>query len=85
MAFYSLTDEHLLQMPAKRFWLLEKNIGRLNAEFDLRQLNVISAPNLKNPQDVQQRLVEELGTIIIVNAKRDEDAADRLRLLGGAR
>lgn len=84
MAFYALTDRQILEMPVGRFWMLERNIGRIQAENDLRSVNVVSAPHVKSPQEIQSRLTEELGTVIVLNHKRDDDANKRLLALGGA-
>jgi hypothetical protein len=49
-------------MPAKRFWAMERQIGRIKAEKDLRELAFEGA---KNDQDALKRftdtLVQELG------------------------
>ena len=83
MSFYSLSDEQVLKMPVGRFWLLEKNVARIQAESDIRNVNVVSVPHVKNGQEVQNRLIEELGTIVVMNHKRDDNASQRLMALGG--
>lgn len=87
MATYGLSDTHLLQMPVRRFWLLEKNITRMQAERELRQLPIVLAPNAKDSvQELAGRLSQELGSTVTVHvAKRDADATQRLAKLAGQR
>ena len=87
MAEYGLSDTHLLQMPLRRFWLLEKNITRLQAERELRQLPILASANSgSHLKELTERLSRELGTIVTVNVTaRDPDATSKLMRLAGGR
>jgi hypothetical protein len=87
MAEYGLSDNHLLQMPLRRFWLLDKNITRLQAERELRQLPVMAATNGGDLVKVlADRLSQELGTVVTVNVMtRDPDATSKLKRLSAGR
>lgn len=88
MHFYSMSDEQVLKMPARRFWTLERQINRIRAESDLRQISTMSANNsADNHTQVRDRLVLELGDTaqfkrnLIV--KRDPDAKAKFaRVMG---
>lgn len=70
-------------MPVRRFWLLEKNITRLQAERDLRQLPIASAPNSQEGyRELTNRLSAEIGSVVTVNVlDRDADATSKLQRL----
>lgn len=49
-------------MPARRFWAMERSINRIQAERDLRAINVaIAAANKKGLEQITQQLAQEIG------------------------
>lgn len=50
-------------MSARRFWSMEKQISRIEAERDLRNLQIASAQNVKNGEGVES-LNKHLSNII---------------------
>lgn len=73
-------------MPSKRFWCLERQITRIMAQQDLRQINVNRALNSQDSMDeVIHSLTMEIGetTKIEINAivKPEPDASKKLREL----
>jgi len=89
MAFYGLTDEHLLRMPINRFWLLESNIQKLQAERDIRQMRLLLGAQSTQTRELAEQLSSELGTVVIeTNPDRDVEGIKRLKqlakLMGGS-
>jgi hypothetical protein len=65
MRFYGLSDEQVLKMPIKRFWLLQRNVSRLAAQEDVRAFNVALLPHGKE-EDIKQaydKWKEQVGLI----------------------
>ena len=57
-----MTDEQVLNMPARRFWSMEGSINRVMAERDLRFINSSKAVNSSEANEsVIQSLTDELG------------------------
>lgn len=82
MAFYGMSDLDLLDMPIQRFWLLESNVSRIQAERDTRALRVSLGQH--NPQEVMQTLATEMGTVYVeTHPARDENATSTLKALSG--
>jgi hypothetical protein len=93
MRFYGLSDERLLKMPLRRFWLLNKNIDRLRAEEDLRMLSVaLHAASGESAGDLSEKLMKQMGTVVEfdeakraltqANAERDRDGLMALKHMG---
>lgn len=68
-------------MPSRRFWALERQINRIRAEGDLRQISVSAALNTnEGARSTTERLVLELGETtqiernLIVKGDRDRNA-----------
>lgn len=81
MWFYHLDDKHLLDMPLARFWVLETNLSKLQAERDLRQLRLLCGAQA-NAKDLQTALSKELGSVVVeTEPKRDEEGVKRLKSL----
>lgn len=52
-------------MPLKTFWCFSKNIDRLQAELDLRLLQVMAAATSGEAYgSLQERLTKQLGVIV---------------------
>ena len=93
MRFYGLDDRHLLKMPLRRFWLLNKNIDRLRAEEDHRQITLLlSAASGEHASKLMGRLEKQVGTVVEfdqgkaaltqANAERDRDGLMALKGMG---
>lgn len=63
--FYGWTDTHVLRMPARRFWMMERQIDRIRAEDDIRQVNLHSTITPPSHQSTVQRLNEYLGKLTL--------------------
>ena len=84
--FYSMSDAQVLDMPVRRFWLMNSNIQRIQAEFDLRKMSVVaSAQDGKAYEQYRKTLVIEIGDVTITNQKEGLDRAglEMLRAMGG--
>jgi hypothetical protein len=81
MADYGLSDKQLLEMPIKRFWLLDKNVVRIRAERDFRSLAISCAPHAKDITELHAKLTEELQAPVELNMERDPDATSKLKNL----
>lgn len=83
MWFYGLTDLAVLAMPAPRFWLLAKNIDRLQAEEDQRQLvTMASAASDKGYKALYDRLQKQLGNIAEIDQVEQALEHDKLDRAG---
>ncbi len=58
--FYSVSDSYVMKMPVKRFFLLYRNIRRLQAEETLVLLRVISQPYLDPKKNSNDHFVDNL-------------------------
>jgi len=82
MYHYKLSDEQVLKMPARRFWLLNKNLNRLMAENDIRNLQVlVSAESSEGTKQTQERLFLEIGPVVVQEPTFDRDGLNRLKQL----
>lgn len=75
--FYGMSDQQVMDMPARRFWWMDRCINRLQAAEDMRHISLAAAVNqggdsLKNRVD---HLKEELGTIAVVVKSNIEKTA----------
>ena len=83
-----MTDRHVLDMPVSRFWAMEKNIDRIPAAKNLREIATSQAGmNGEAAQRLQERLVLEIGETCKIKraavVKGDPDRAARMRKLMG--
>ena len=85
MRFYGLTDSELLAMPAKRFWLLEKNVSRIQAHEAMQSIPLVQcAMGGDGVKDYQSTLTNALGKIHetqLLPQRTDEATKARLRAL----
>lgn len=79
-------------MPLERFWLLSRNIDRIKAEDDIRQLQVARVAQATGDsysafeKSLQQRLGQPVVTIksaLPFNAEADPNAEEKLRKIFG--
>lgn len=79
-AFYGISDQHVLKMPIKRFWLLSENIDRIEAQRDMRALTVANvAQGEEAARDHRKHLQETVGTLVIGGAERDQEGFEELK------
>lgn len=75
-----------MDMPLRAFWVFNANVSRLQAELDIRLLNVLaSSQSSDGYQDHMSSLRQECGTpVVSIDNRRDENATEKLReaLLG---
>jgi hypothetical protein len=90
--FYGHTFAQVLEMPVRIFWVLERQISRIQADSDLRHLALLAASHGgENFQTTHARLVAELGTVAakttagIMNVKLDEAGLQELQGMGNIR
>lgn len=82
MHFYSISYNELLDLPIYLFWELSKNIGRLQAEQDLRLFRLLQNIIGGNPKEYINDLVKERGNIIVGDDYTfDKQGLNRLRVL----
>lgn len=90
MRFYGLSDTHVLAMPAVRFWFLYQTALRIEAQEDLRLLNIAvntagMEPNVEGIKSLSKNLSDGLGKVIEfdvdVSNLPDPDFKERLRKL----
>ena len=80
MREYGLGYWELLEVPIRAFWLLARNINRLKARDDLRELQVLVAPQIKDGvSSLSDALVLEEGGGI---TREDTSELDRAGLHG---
>jgi len=75
-------------MPIRIFWLMEKNLNRVRAEAELRDLNVSFAGNNYDAiKEVRSKLTDELGTVVKIKGqyivKSDPDAKTKFAAITG--
>lgn len=84
MHFYGMSDRQVLDMPAKRFWMLNKNVDRLRAEADVRLVQcLISSQTGKGVEQMTEILRQQMGKVVtidegkaaVANAVYDRDKA----------
>lgn len=72
--------EEIYRLPIRTFWAMEANISRLMAEEDMRMIRLLaSAQAPKAAEEVSRQLAQEMGTVVIERAVRDEDGFKRLK------
>jgi hypothetical protein len=75
-----MTDRHVLDMPIKRFWLMNSSIERVSAQQNIRQVMVgLSSQGGEAAQETVDRLTVEMGTVIIGKAIIDRQGLDDLK------
>jgi len=84
--FYSLTPDYVLAMPARMFFVMERQIVRIMAEVDLRSLAVgTSTMSGEAAQRIHQVLIAEQGEVYVVARSSlvagEEGAIDKLKAL----
>ncbi len=63
--FYGWTDTHVLAMPARRFWMMERQIERIRAEEDIRAVNLHSTITPPTSDITLKRLTDYVGRLTL--------------------
>ena len=75
-----MSVEELYRLPIRTFWAMESNIGRLMAEEDLRMVRLlVTAQAPKAAEETTRVLAQEMGTVVVEQAVRDEAGFARLK------
>lgn len=91
MHFYSQTNDEVMRLPIKTFWLMHANIDRIKAQEDMRSLTVSIGAQAGGEavKSIRQQLIVEAGTIVKaapadpLDAQRDEKGFAELKALSG--
>lgn len=83
-----MSDAHMLAMPARRFWSMERQISRIMSERDLRTINVNRATITAEAMEaVVEQLTLEIGETVEIErqaiVKPQADFAERMKRLSG--
>ena len=81
-----MTYKDVLDMPIRSFWSFNKNMNRIQADNDLRAMDIALASNSGEfAKELRERLVETLGSPVKAEQPIDHKAGiARLRgILGG--
>ena len=77
----------VLELPIQAFWMMNSNIGRILAEYDMRSLSIGAVLNDKDAFiEKRNSLIEEMGDMFKVESnpldeKRDEQGFQELKAL----
>lgn len=85
MRGYGLTYREVLRTPLAAFWMLNRNLDRLRAEEDLRELQVgivSQAKDAKLVENFDRQLRFEMGRIQVEKPKLDRKGLQGLKSLG---
>jgi hypothetical protein len=75
-----MSVEEIYRLPIRTFWAMESNIGRLMAEEDLRTVRLlVTAQAPKAAEETTRVLAQEMGTVVVEQAVRDEAGFARLK------
>lgn len=82
-----------MRMPLKTFWLLSNNIDRIQAQQDLRTLNINLRTGMNATSEsvgqIYESLIAETGEVVKmsmkakINAPRDYEGFEALRAMAG--
>jgi hypothetical protein len=65
MRFYGLSYEEMLALPIKMFWFMNAQIDRINAQHDMRALEVtMCSQSGEMAVGHHEKLVLEVGTVV---------------------
>ena len=84
MRTYGLGYWEVMDLPVQVFWILNRNIGTLQAEDDLRRFDMTRAAHSADEQavrEVRQSYVTEINRTVVVSDELDRPALDRVRAM----
>lgn len=68
---YKMNPVEILKLPVKTFWLLHKNIDRINAEQDIRTATILcNVQSSEGVQDLFKSLNKQLGKVVVFNEEK---------------
>lgn len=84
MHFYGWDWEKIMRTPLKLFWTLLKNMYRIQAQENLRWMQILSMPNVSDSSR-QEYVAAQISTIGVIQLSeaRDQDGVNKLKALGG--
>lgn len=66
LQFYGIDYDRLLKTPVRRFWFLNRQIDRIQAEKELRQVQVVgSTTNQETWKNTVEGLQRTMGEIVV--------------------
>lgn len=75
-----MTPNQVLQMPIDQFWLIEKNIARIEATQTIRRLDVaVASQSSEGYKNYHAGLVREIGSVVVETPKLDKRGLDALK------
>ncbi len=86
MRFYSMSHESVYGLPLTTFWMLDRNISRIKAEEEQRQLRlslVAQSGDQDTIKDYMAELSSAIGNPIVQKAVMEQGAIKRLKVLMG--
>jgi len=86
MRFYSMSHESVYALPLTTFWMLDRNISRIKAEEDQRQLRLSLVAQAGDQEAIKEYMTElstAVGNPVIQKAAMEQGAMNRLKVLMG--
>lgn len=87
MRFYSMGHRDVLGLPLNAFWMLDRNISRIRAEEEQRQLRLLLTAQSGDRDGIDAfatSLSSEIGTPVVERAVMEKGAINRLKAVLGA-
>jgi hypothetical protein len=87
MRFYGWTWSELMQTPIFGFWVCYRQMNRIVAQENLRQMNIVGLPNASEDwrREWADNQLEAIGEVVKATrapeVKRDPDAGEKLKQL----
>lgn len=83
MRFYGTTYQETLGLPIRTFWMLSRNVDRLEAGEDLRRMRIaVASQSGETFEKFNKDLVAQIGEIVVRSKEEaDEPVYDRNALL----
>lgn len=80
MGHYHMRYREILELPIRTFWFLNECVNRLEAESNLRRLEVFaSAQSAEGYESLRQSLVNQMGTLMVKAPTLDRQGLEMLR------
>lgn len=79
--FYGVSDQYVLELPAKRFFSLYEQLSRLQAEENLTYMRIVSQPFI-DKEDTFAKSMKQLAMIDSIENTRTLDNIDDMKSFG---
>lgn len=77
-----MSDDHVLKMPIKRFWLFSGSIDRIKSADDIRSIRVAAAVlDQESYKNALEGLSETVGNIATKTDEIDREGLEQLKAL----